>query len=140
MDLNKSGEKYIAENHTKIYGAVSGSGSEWVPKINKNNLLNHTSVEYSLLSPAHKNISKTKGQIFKEAENQYNPGYFQKSISEFTDLSRVFGAHKNPIFTEAIQKCQNGFNQMSNICNSYYKTFKSYEGISLKPFTQNKFQ
>jgi len=138
MIKTKTGEGYLLQNQKKVYSAVTHSGSEWIPRDNHPNLINHSSVQHSILSPNIKGNSKTKPQIFKESAN-YNPANMQKSISEFTHLSRVFGSHNNVVFSDAIKTSTNTFNQTANVCNSYYKSYKSYEALSLKPFTQNKF-
>jgi len=128
-----------SENKHKVYNILSGSGSDWIPRNNRQNLLNHSSVKYSILSPSNKSINKTKEEILSAANNGYNPTFFQKSISEFIDISQSYKNHKNPIFSEAFHSNENTFKHKSDICNDFYKKYKTYEGIALKPFTKNKF-
>ena len=139
FDTYKSGEKYLFEKKYKIGRLINNSGSEWIPIENKLNLMNHSSVKYSILTPNTNNISKTKSQIFKECENSHHPGYFQKSISEFSELGNIYGPHKNPYFINSLNKSISAFNKKSSVCNNHYKCFKSYQGLISKPFTSNKF-
>jgi hypothetical protein len=128
-----------SENKHKVYNILSGSGSDWIPRNNRQNLLNHSSVKYSILSPSNRSINNTREEIISAANNRYNPTFFQKSISEFIDLSQSYKNHKNPIFSEAYHSNENTFKHKSDICNEFYKKYKTYEGIALKPFTKNKF-
>lgn len=103
----------ISQKNSQFYGITNTSKSEWCPKNSKTNLLNHTSVPFSIFNANTKSFIKTKEEIFQE--NNGNPAHKQKSLCEFIDLTRVFCPNPNKDFLKAFQKSTSAFHKKSKI-------------------------
>jgi len=134
--IDKNGEKYLNIDSKKKFNfnTWSQSNSEWSAHVGKNSLLNHGSVQYHLLNPNLKAISKTKEIIFAESKSELNPVHRQKSLCEFLDLTRVGVPNTNKLLVNTLKNSKNIYNKESNICSSYLDIHRLYRGISEKPF------
>ena len=121
-------------NNTKFYGATNSSNSQWSPKNSKLNLVNHTSVPYSIFNVGVKSFTKTKEEISKEYE--YSPARKQKSLGEFADLIRVFSPNPNKAYIAALERSSTAFHKKSNICSNYQDLHRLYGSLCDKPFVK----
>jgi hypothetical protein len=132
---DKTIDKFIIANHNqKFYSSSNKSRSEWSPQNSKTNLLNHTSVPYSLFNEGVKTFVKTKEEIFKE--RNYSPAKKQKSLGEFADLVRVFSPNPNKDYLSALEKSSTSFHRNSNICANYHNLHRLYGSLCQKPFVK----
>ena len=129
---DKSYDKFIISQQNKFYGITNTSKSEWSPKNSKTNLLNHTSVPFSIFNANVKSFMKSKDEIMKEHNG--SPANRQKSICEFIDLTRVFCPNPNKDYLNALQKSSSAFQRTSNICASFQNVKSEYESIIKNPF------
>ena len=131
----KSIDKYIlTREKVKLYGSSNASKSEWCPKNINTNLLNHTSVPYSIFNSNNKSFVKTKQEIY--VENNGSPANRQKSICEFIDLARVFCPNSNKEYLNALQKSSSAFHKTSDICANFQDLHKLYRPLCEKPFVK----
>lgn len=132
---DKTIDKYIiANNNIRFYGSSNPSKSEWSPKNSKLNLVNHTSVPYSIFNPEVKSFVKTKEEIAREYSN--SPAKKQKSLGEFADLVRVFSPNPNKEYLAALNTSNNVFYKNSNICANYQNLHRMYGSLCDKPFVK----
>jgi len=135
--LKRSGEKYLDHPIQKTYGTTNSSNSFWCPRPCGYNLINHSNVEFNILSPGIKNFNKAKKEVVND--KNFNNNRYQSPISEFTHINRVFGSHSNLLFVDTYNKSNNTFRKNEGVGNSFYKLYQSYQGICNKPFTKDKF-
>lgn len=138
---DKSGETYLYRPPKKeAYTTSNESGSQWHVKNNgMPTLTNHTSVNWNLLNPGNKSISKTKEEIeacCKGAISSFNPIYRQKGLSEFIDLTRVGAPNPNKPFIESMSRTYNCFRKRSDICSTYNDIHRMYRDLCDRPFVK----
>lgn len=138
---DKSGETYLYRPPKReAYTTSKESGSQWHVKNNEMpTLSNCTSVNWSLLSPGSKSISKTKEEIeacCKRANSSFNPIYRQKGLSEFIDLTRVGAPNPNKPFIESMARTYNCFRKRSDICSTYNDIHRMYRDLCDRPFVK----
>lgn len=132
---DKTIDKFIIANHNqKFYSSSNKSRSEWSPQNSKTNLLNHTSVPYSIFNEGVKTFVKTKEEIFKERND--SPAKKQKSLGEFADLVRVYSPNPNKEYLSALEKSTTTFHRNSNICANYHNLHRLYGSLCEKPFVK----
>jgi hypothetical protein len=129
----KSGEQYLFRNSAKAFNCVSRSNSEWVDKTEYRNFNGITSINYNIVSPSLKKISKTKEELIKEAVGR-NPFVKQKSITEYLDLNRATAVNISQEYKKQLNANANVFAQKANICTAYYDLHGKYKGLIDKPF------
>jgi len=132
---DKSIDKHlIAENKVKIYGCANLSKSEWSPKNSKINLLNHTSVPFSIFNASVKSFVKTKDEISRDHNG--SPANRQKALNEYIDLARVFHPNPNKEYLNALNNSSTAFHKNSNICANYQDLHRMYGSLCDKPFVK----
>ena len=133
--FDKSGEKYLFKSINNKYDITTNSNSEWKDKNMYKNFIGYTSIQYDILNPGNKSISKTKEIIYNEA-NGFNPVNRQKSLCEFIDLNRVGVPNPNKVFLNAANSSKNAFCRNSNICSTFLDMHNKCKDISERPFVK----
>ena len=134
---SKSGEKNLykfkldEKNKEKVY-MTNGSNSNWAPKIPKKiNHIGYSSVNFNIIVPNIKSISKTKDQI--ETNDKCNNKV--KSMSEFIDLCRVSAPNKSENFDILMNQSQSCFRKRNNICSDFLDMHRTYRETIPHPFS-----
>ncbi len=135
---NKSGEKYLFKtinntenNKEKVY-MTNGSNSNWAPKIPKKlNHIGYSSVNFNILVPNIKSISKTKNDI----ENNDKCNNKVKSLSEFIDLCRVSATNKSENYEKLLNQDKSCFRKRNNIGANFLDMHNSYRECIPHPFS-----
>jgi hypothetical protein len=134
ISKSKTGEKYLFKLNVKPYNSISQSNSQWIDKNAYPNLLGHSSIEFHILNPDIKNITKTKQKVLGEPTSG-NPVNKQKSLCEFFDLNRISCANPNKEYHNAINTTSKPFHRTSNVCGAYLDLYKDYRGLTDRPFS-----
>jgi hypothetical protein len=138
IPIKKVGESYLfAKAKSSYYGCTTLSNSSWKPQDSIPNLLNYSSVPYSIINPQIKGNSKTRREII--SESKFSPINYQKSVCEFTDLIKVSSNNSNKIYIDSLKKDNNIFHVKNEVCNSFGNLSKSYNGLIEKPFYTKKY-
>jgi hypothetical protein len=138
IPTQKVGESYLfSKSKPNYYGSTTLSNSSWKPQDSIPNLLNYSSVPYSIINPQIKGNSKTRREII--SESRFSPINYQKSVCEFTDLIKVSSNNSNKIYIDSLKKDNNIFHIKNEVCNSFGNLSKSYNGLIEKPFYTKKY-
>jgi hypothetical protein len=141
-NLMKTSETYLFKNIN--YPKTNELTSYWSARANVPSYINSPSVEYNILNPKAKGITKTKERMQNECEkkkndegrnyvNYINPIFRQKSISEFYNITKG-GMNKNMAFEKLYRENPRSFCRNNNICTLHSDLYNKYKGISERPF------
>ena len=141
-NLMKTSETYLFKNVN--YPKTNELKSYWSARANVPSYINSPSVEYNILNPKAKGITKTKERMQNECEkkkndegrnyvNYINPIFRQKSISDFYNITKG-GMNKNVAFEKLYRENPRSFCRNNNICTLHSDLYNKYKGISERPF------
>jgi hypothetical protein len=133
ISKNKTSEKYTLDKNKKAYDNNTQSKSEWIDKNKYSNFAGHSSINYNILTPNTKSLTKTRTQVEIDAKN-YNPSFRQKSLSEYMDLTRMGVANVNKEYQNALKNSNQAFFMKKNVCASYIDNHKAYKNLTDQPF------
>lgn len=119
------------------YSLVQQSNSEWVSRNSLPSFMNHSSVQYNPLNGYSANVALTKDNIIsKGLRTDSNTYHRQKGISEFVELTRINAPRTNKSMKDWLEQTKGDFKKDKGMCSEYGDSYKSYEGLVAKPFTQ----
>ena len=141
-NLMKVSETFLFKNVN--YPKTNELTSYWSARANVPSYVNCPSVEYNILNPKAKGLTKTKERIHNECEkkkndegrnyvNYINPIFRQKSISDFYNITKG-GMNKNIAYEKIYRENPRSFCKNNNICTLQYDLYNKYRGIVERPF------
>ena len=128
-------EEYTNYTNKKINLINNNSNSDWVPKVAKTSMFNHSSIPFSMLCSEVKSFSKTKEQILKETNSKHVHNR-PKSLCEYFDLTRVYSPNENAEYMKVFKTSNKVFQKKSNLCTNFLNLHGFYNSICTKPFVK----